>query len=291
MDLPGLNKKALESLIKGGAFDSLGHSRKGLSVAYEMAVDATVPGKKAASYGQDDLFSGLTANAEEGVSFGLPVEISSDEWPRKILLSLEREMLGLYVSAHPLDGTEHILSKHRDITVIDLVTSDRTEGAVRLAGLITNVQHKVTKKGKSYAIVSLADRDGEIDVLFFSSAYALFSGSLIEDSVVSVQGRINERDGAISIFGQQITVLDISSAEVDRGPLVRVTFPSAKVTPEAVAELKRILHEHPGEADIYLHLHGPCKSTVYRLDVRVDKDRVESEIVRAFGTRCIEAAA
>jgi DNA-directed DNA polymerase III PolC len=289
VDLPGLNKRGLESLIKGGAFDSLGHSRKGLSTVYEMAVDAAIPGKKAASYGQDDLFSELATGVEGGVSFGLPVEISSEEWPRKILLSLEREMLGLYVSAHPLDGTEHILSKRRDSTVIDLLTSDRTEGVVRLAGLITNVQHKVTRKGKSYAIVSLADRDGEIDVLFFASAYTLASSVLIEDSVVSVQGQINERDGAISIFGQEVQVLDVSSAEVDGGPLVRITFPATKVTPESVSALKQILHNHPGEADILLRVTGPCKTTVYRLDAQVDKDRVEPEIARAFGVRCLEA--
>jgi DNA polymerase-3 subunit alpha len=289
VDLPGLNKRGLESLIKGGAFDSLGHSRKGLSAAYEMAADAAIPGKKAASYGQDDLFSELATGVDGGVPFGLPVEISSEEWPRKILLSLEREMLGLYVSAHPLDGTEHILSKRRDSTVIDLITSDRTEGVVRLAGLITSVQHKVTKKGKSYAIVSLADRDGEIEILFFSSAYALVSSVLVEDSVVSVQGQINERDGVISIFGQEVQVLDVSSAEVDGGQFVRIRFPSAKVTPESVAALKRILHDHPGETDILLQVNGPRKTTVYRLDAQVDKDRVEPEIARTFGVRCIEA--
>lgn len=290
VNLPGLNKKALESMVKGGAFDSLGHSRKGLSAACGMAVDAAAPGKKAASYGQDDLFSEQATGIEGGVPFSLPVEISADEWPRKILLSMERQMLGLYVSAHPLDGTEHILSQYRDSTVVDLIASDRTEGGVRLAGLLSNVQHKVTKQNKPYAIVTLADRDGEIEVLFFSGAYTLASSALIEDSVVSVQGRINERDGAISIFGNEVRALDVSSAGTDGAPLIRLSFPAAKVTPESVAELKRILHDHPGKTDITLVVSGPRRTTVYQLDARVDKDRVEPEVMSAFGVRCIQAA-
>ena len=108
-----LNKRAVESLIKAGAFDSLGHTRKGLSAAHDSAIDAVIPVKKAEAYGQDDLFAGLGGGDSESPAFGLDFPIDETEWPRRILLATEREMLGLYVSAHPLDGTEHVLSRNR----------------------------------------------------------------------------------------------------------------------------------------------------------------------------------
>ncbi|GAA3379479.1 hypothetical protein GCM10020367_63180 [Streptomyces sannanensis] len=104
-------------------------------------------------------------------------------------------MLGMYVSAHPLDGTDHILSANRDTTIVDLVASGRTKGTDRLSGLITSVQPKMTKQGNNWAIVNLADRDGTIEVLFFPAVYQLVVGALVEDAVVSVQGRINDATG------------------------------------------------------------------------------------------------
>src|SRR5262249_22087172 len=86
VDLPALNKRAIDSLIKAGAFDSLGHTRKGLSAAHETAIDAVVPLKKAAAYGQDDLFAGIGDSGAQETGLGLDVKIDDSEWPRKQLL-------------------------------------------------------------------------------------------------------------------------------------------------------------------------------------------------------------
>ncbi|MGW5129638.1 DNA polymerase III subunit alpha [Streptomyces sp. NPDC004069] len=284
VDLPALNKRAIESLIKAGAFDSLGHTRKGLSAAHEMAVDAVVPLKKAAAYGQDDLFAGMGGDSSDGDgNFGITVEISEDEWPRKHLLATEREMLGMYVSAHPLDGTEHILSANRDTTIVDLVSSGRTEGVVRLSGLITSVQPKVTKQGNAWAIVNLADRDGTIEVLFFPATYQLVVGALVEDAVVSVQGRINDRDGAISIFGQELQVLDVSSTERAGAAPVQLALPYHRVNEPSVKELKRIMGAHPGENPVRLAVRGPQKTIVYQLQSLVNAATIASDIKGSFG--------
>ncbi|WP_217246908.1 DNA polymerase III subunit alpha [Streptomyces sp. AC602_WCS936] len=285
-ELPALNKRAVESLIKAGAFDSLGHTRRGLCAVHETAIDAVVPLKKAAAYGQDDLFAGLgggTGDGGDGSGFGLDVPIDDGEWPRKQLLSTEREMLGMYVSAHPLDGTEHILAAHRDTTIPDLLASGRTEGTVRLSGLITSVQNKVTKQGNAWAIVNLADRDGTIEVLFFPATYQLVLGALVEDSVISVQGRINDRDGAISVFGQELQVLDVTAAERSGAAPVQLAFPYHRVNEPMVRELKRIMGAHPGESPVRLFVRGPRKTTVYVLQPMVNAATIASDIKGSFG--------
>ncbi|WP_238782582.1 DNA polymerase III subunit alpha [Streptomyces monomycini] len=283
-ELPALNKRAVESLIKAGAFDSLGHTRKGLTAAHEPAIDAVVPLKKAAAYGQDDLFAGIGGTEDgEASGFGLDVKIDESEWPRKQLLSTEREMLGMYVSAHPLDGTEHILSANRDTTIPELVASGRTEGVVRLSGLITSVQPKTTKQGNAWAIVNLADRDGTIEVLFFPATYQLVVGALVEDSVVSVQGRINDRDGTVSIFGQELNVLDITSAERTGAAPVQLSLPYHRVNEPTLKELKRIMGAHPGDNPVHLAVRGVQKTIVYQLHTMVNPATLASDIKGSFG--------
>ncbi|MFD0007162.1 DNA polymerase III subunit alpha [Streptomyces sp. NPDC127178] len=284
VELPALNKRAVESLIKAGAFDSLGHTRKGLTAAHETAIDAVVPLKKAAAYGQDDLFAGMGADsADNEAGFGLEVPIGDGEWPRKQLLSTEREMLGMYVSAHPLDGTEHILSAHRDTTIPELVASGRTEGMVRLSGLITSVQQKMTKQGNAWAIVNLADRDGTIEVLFFPASYQLVMGALVEDAVVSVFGRINDRDGTLSVFGQELQVLDVTAAERNGAAPVQLALPYHRINEPTVKELKRIMGAHPGENPVRLAVRGPQKTTIFQLQAMVNATTIASDIKGSFG--------
>lgn len=238
--------------------------------------------KKQAAIGQDDLFGDLGGDSDEPV-FGLDFPIDDSEWPRKQLLAAEREMLGLYVSAHPLDGTEHILSRNRDTTISELLGSGRTEGVVQLSGLITSVDRRMTKQGNPWAIINLADRDGEMEILFFPATYTLVQHALIPDSVVSVQGRLNDRDGAVSIFGQEIQTLDVSSAESGGRPPVMLAFPAHRVNEPAVTELKRILSAHKGESPVRMRILTPQKTVIYELGFLVDPTSVASDIKGTFG--------
>ncbi len=283
--LPALNKRAVESLIKAGAFDSLGHSRKGLTAVHEEAVDAVIPVKKAASYGQDDLFAGLGGDGEgsDGPGFGLDFPIDDAEWPRRQLLATERDMLGLYVSAHPLDGAEHILAGARDCSVAELLASGRTTGEVRLSGLITGIQLKMTRQGNAWAVVQLADRDAVVEVLFFPAAYQLVQHALAEDDVISVKGRVEDRDGTVQVFGKELAVLDVSAAEHGGRPPVRLTLPAHRITEASVRELKRILAEHPGDSPVRLSVRGARKTTVYALRATVDATTVASDVKGTFG--------
>ncbi|MFI2761907.1 OB-fold nucleic acid binding domain-containing protein [Streptomyces echinatus] len=211
------------------------------------------------------------------------MRIGEGEWPRRQLLSTEREILGMYVSAHPLDGTETILAARRDTTIVDLLSSGRTEGVVRLSGLITGVQLKMTKQGNTWAIVDLADRDGTVEVLFFPAAYQLVAGALAEDSVVTVQGRVNDRDGSISIFGQELQVLDVTSAERTGAAPVMLTLPYHRIDEPAVKEVRRIVAAHPGGNPVHLAVCGVQKTIVYRLPATVNATTIASDIKGSFG--------
>ncbi|MGV9268059.1 DNA polymerase III subunit alpha [Kitasatospora sp. NPDC003701] len=285
VELVVCNKRTVDSLIKAGAFDSLGHSRLSLSTVHETAIDAVTGLKKQQAIGQDDLFGALDTGDGAAPAIGLDFELTDREWPRRQLLSLEREMLGLYVSSHPLDGAEHILSRNRDTSIAELLGSGRTEGEVRLAGLITAVDRRINKAGNAWAIITLADRDGSVEVLFFPATYNLMADQMVEDNVISARGRLNERDGSLSIFGQEITTLDVSSAELGTKPPVQITAPLGKITPAVVGELKLALQAHPGDVPVRLLTTNWDKDTLYELGFLVNPDNgLASDIKTLLGT-------
>jgi DNA polymerase III subunit alpha len=262
------NKRTIESLIKGGAFDSLGESRRGMVEVHERYIDALVEVKKQEAIGQDSLFGSFGDDASEGGGAdafdGLP-PVPTLEWDKATLLSFEREMLGLYVSDHPLFGIEHILATHADTSIASLMGDDpKPDGTpVTVAGLITSLQLKRTKKGDLWAIATVEDLDGAIECLFFPSAYMTYSTMLAQDTVCAVKGRISARDDSISVFAQELTIPDIK--EGPRGPVV-LTLPLGRATPAVAESLKRVLGEHPGATEVQVKLTQPGRSVLMSLD-------------------------
>jgi DNA polymerase III subunit alpha len=262
------NKRVIESLIKAGAFDSLGHTRRSLTNCHDQAIDAVIGLKRQEAMGQFDLFGTADDANESGndLSGILQLNLAPEEWDRKVLLAAEREMLGLYVSSHPLDGVERILERNRDTSLAELAERERAEGEVQIAGIISKVDRRVNKQsGNLWAIVTVEDLDSAVDVLFFPKTYEHVAQDLVEDAVVSIIGRLNERDGALSVFGHELSVLDISYAETDKKPPVVITIRSTRVTSGLVDELKRILLAHPGTNPVHLKLEGPQRALVLTL--------------------------
>ena len=179
------------------------------------------------------------------------------EWDKSTLLSFEREMLGLYVSDHPLFGVEHVLTAHADTQIAALTADEggRPEGSmVTVAGLITGLQVKRTKKGDLWAIATVEDLAGSIECLFFPSAYMTVGPLLQQDTVAVVRGKLNRRDDTVSIYAQELTLPDVS--EGPRGPVV-VTMETARATTQRVEELKAVLTNHPGTTEVHLRLVKP----------------------------------
>jgi DNA polymerase III subunit alpha len=277
-EIAACNKRTVESLIKAGAFDELGNTRMGLCARHEEAIDAVMGVKRQQEIGQFDLFGGELSSGTDAPSIGLDITYTPEEWPRKQLLSYEREMLGLYVSSHPLSGAEHILRRYRDMPIAELIgeaASGRDEREnVKVAGMISAVQRRINKNGQPWAVVTVEDLEASVEVLVFPRSYEALADNLVEDSAVAVQGRVNRREGTVSVFAADIVPLNIEEAELlsagQESPVMLVTQ-TRKITPQLVENLKRVLDSHPGNRPVRLQLQGAQNLTLslgnYRVEV------------------------
>jgi DNA polymerase-3 subunit alpha len=261
------NRRVIESLIKAGAFDSLGHSRQGLLQVHAEAVDGCMETKRAEAIGQFDLFS--LGGDGETMSAAPELHIPSAEWPKAILLAFEREMLGLYVSDHPLFGVEHVLAAASDCSIAALSDESRPDGqVVTIGGLVGSVTRKVTRQGAQWAVAMLEDLEGSIEVLFFPKTYELCAAQLAPDTVVCVTGRLDRREDAPKLIAMAVTLPDLGSGTTERGPIT-ITLPAARCTSPVVDRLKDVLGAHPGTTEVRLSLTSADRATVLRLDERL----------------------
>ncbi|MEV6315051.1 DNA polymerase III subunit alpha [Streptomyces sp. NPDC051776] len=260
------NKRTIESLIKAGAFDEMGHTRKGLTAHYEPMIDNVVQVKRKEAEGQFDLFGGMGEDAgDDTPGFGLDVEFSDVEWDKAYLLAQEREMLGLYVSDHPLFGIEHVLNDKADAAIAQLTGGEHSDGAiVTIGGIISGLQRKMTKQGNAWAIATVEDLAGSIDCMFFPATYQLVSTQLVEDAVVFVKGRLDKREDVPRLVAMELMVPDLSEASANAP--VTITIPTVKVTPPLVEKLGEVLTHHRGSTEVRIKLLGARKTTVLRLD-------------------------
>jgi DNA polymerase-3 subunit alpha len=263
------NKRVLESLIKAGAFDSFGNTRRTLCELHEDAVDAVIGLKRQEAMGQFDLFGGDdTAPPTDDTSPLAHLKFTAEDWPRKQQLAYEREMLGLYVSAHPLDGTERILRKHAPKPIAALLEEAPAEGEIVVAGMISALERRVNKNGEPWAIVSLEDLDAAVEVLFFAKSYSVLAADLVEDTAIAVKGRVNWREGKMSVFGSAVVPLDITDAENNPNaePPVVLLCNVDKLTEDVISELKHTLAVHKGETPVHLKVCYQQRTTLLAID-------------------------
>jgi DNA polymerase III subunit alpha len=288
------NKRVIESLVKAGGFDELGDSRKGLVLIHEQAIDTVIGVKRNEAMGQDSLFGDDT---ESAATFDVPVP--EGEWEKSTLLAFEREMLGLYVSDHPLLGVEHILAAATDCSVAQLIgsaeedsertaRSDRGDAqVVTVGGILSGVQRKVTRQGNAWAAATLEDLEGAIEVLFFPATYQQCMTLIIEDAVVLVKGRLDRREEVPKLVAMEVSVPEMPTGE--QGPFV-VSIMEARCVPPVVDRLKEVLRTHPGPTEVHLKLLTGSRTKVVKLD---DKLRVRSspallaDLKQLLGPGCV----
>ena len=280
------NKRTIDSLVKAGAFDSLGHSRRALNAIHENAIDSVVGVKRQEATGQFDLF-GDDPDLGGGVVVEVPV---LPEWDKKTLLAFERDMLGLYVSDHPLSGLEHII---RSEATHQVLTADAAHGVgegaqITFAGLVTRVDRRIAKSGNAYAIVALEDMTGETEISFFGKTFDTYARDLAEDAVIAVVVRARERsDGAMQFSAVEVRVPNVNVVDVSP---VAITLPATRVTPPVVEQVKGILRSHPGSIEVRMVLTGTGEPITMRLD---DEFRVArssalyGDLKAAFGPNCL----
>ncbi len=283
--LVACNKRVIESLIKAGAFDSMGHTRRALMECFEQKVDEVIDLKRNQANGQDDLFGDFGTDAQ---LVATPVP-DLPEWDKRVRLAFEREMLGLYVSDHPLQGLEHVLAAQRDISLGALRGEDGPrEGTVTIAGMVTQVVRKQSKTGDVWAIVTVEDLESSVEVLLFPKVYQLLAGSLASDTVVRIKGRVRARDESVEIQGQEVTFPDVS--EGPGGPVV-ISLPAARCTPAVVEQLRLVLRSHPGTTEVRVRLVSTgSPSKVWRLDegLKVAPSRpLMADLKALLGPSCV----
>lgn len=263
VDVSVCNRRVVESLVKAGAFDSLGHTRKGLVAVHEQVIDTAVDIKRAEAVGQFDLFGGLSDSGDDNL-IERP-EIGVAEWEKSVLLAHERDMLGLYVSDHPLFGMESALAQLSDRSIASVLVDEHLDGTfVTLGGLVTGVQRKTTKKGSAWAIITLEDLEGSLELMVFPQSYASFGALLVEDSILVVRAKVDRSDDdGLRAVAMEINAPDLS--EAPSGP-VRLSLAASRCVPPLVARLKGVLAEHPGTTEVQLHLTGGTSTTVMKLD-------------------------
>ncbi|MET0577478.1 MAG: DNA polymerase III subunit alpha, partial [Ilumatobacteraceae bacterium] len=276
---PVLNKRAVESLIKAGAFDSLGHPRKGLLGVFEHIIDTTLTRRRERERGVMSLFGDWNDGPATEAAFDERVPVPAFEFDKSDKLRNEKEMLGLYVSDHPLFGAEAALRRKVEHSIADLV--DLGDGTpVNVGGVVTGVTRKFTRKGDQMAVFVLEDLDANIEVTLFPRTLVEHGHKLTDDIVVAVKGRLDRRDEArVNLICHSVEVLQ----GLDSGPAPPLTLriPATALDELTIQRLKRILRDHPGDSPVVLDIG----SQVLRLsdEFRVDIDHAVGELRMAFG--------
>ncbi|MBA3432172.1 MAG: DNA polymerase III subunit alpha [Actinobacteria bacterium] len=285
VDYTCLNKKTVESLIKAGAFESLGHTRKGLLEQSENICGEVMAQRRREEAGQFSLFGASTP--EEGAGEPNDQFISLEEYPREMLLAMEREVLGLYVSDHPLLGVDGLLARMSDTPISSL--AERTPGdGVTIGGMVGTMRKKVTRRGEIMLLLGLEDLTGAVvEVIVFPKVHDQFSGLLRPDAVLLVKGRVDRdaRDDAVKVVAMEV----IEPRLGEEPPLV-INLPVDSCTTKTVDTLKDVLGSHPGTTQVFLHLARGAHTTVLRLgsEFWVDTNNgLHAELKALLGARAL----
>ena len=258
-----LNKRSIESLIKGGAFDSMGepgsHPRRGLMDVFETIIDRVVARRREEEIGVMSLFGEPEADGSGATFDDARVEIPMHSWDKMLQLGFEKEMLGLYVSDHPLLGAAAVLRRYTDCTITELREqtadpavgwNDRNADLKTVAGIITGLQRKYTKAGDLMGVFTIEDLESAIEVMVFPKTMLECNHALAEDALVVIKGRLDHREDMAKLIAMTVARLEISLD--GGGPPLRLQLPT-HLDDSRVADLKGVLLNYPGDSDVFVH--------------------------------------
>ena len=249
-----LNKRTMESLVKAGGFDSFGYPRQGLCLVLEGVVDRTLERRKERDLGITSLFAAFEEEQPDAGWGGAKVAIPEVEFDKAQRLAFEKEMLGLYVSDHPLMGYEAALARHTDSNLSDMREEDVVVGdrsPVRtVGGVVTDLRRSYTKKGDLMARFVLEDLQAAMEVFVFPKTMAEYGALIENDAILVVRGRLDTREEE-----PKIVCMEVSRPVLERGQEdLHITLPLGVLTDAKVDGLKEVLGGHPGHSPVLLHV-------------------------------------
>jgi DNA polymerase-3 subunit alpha len=272
VDLRLVNRRVVESLIKAGAFDSLGETRAGLLSGLDQAMEAGQRSQRDRDEGQASLFESLSPPRPEGSAPAPRVDSHVPEWPREELLGYEKEVLGFYLSGHPLDEFREVAGRLRAISAAELAGSP-VAARVLLLGLVSGLQENSTKSGNRMAFATLELVDGSVPLTIFPEPYRACAVALRHRGPVLVRGRIDDSDKGRVILAEEVKPLDeMTIAQVRAGgdrargrrdgaatgespQTCRIRVRAGTAEPQALlASLRGICEAHPGPTPLFVHV-------------------------------------
>ncbi len=311
VDCRTVNKKAIEALIKCGAFGSTGDSRKGMLGALEQAQGAGAQAQQDAQIGQGSIFDFAMEDAGgaggAAAAFAAPSHppIPSEELDQAELLAAEKESIGLFISAHPLKEVREALIEAVDASLAEL--ADRKDGDwVTAGGIITAAKKIRTKKGDPMMFATLDDLEGSLEILVFGKAFAEYEGSLGVDEVVLVRGRVDHKDASKTcLVAQSVEPFRPTAAQVQAAREAAVTrnavpepvtvrLDATSLPASVIEELKHVFENFPGETEVVLAIHTDAGSRTLRLgpSYRVaPTPSLRAELANVLGAAALAAPA
>jgi DNA polymerase-3 subunit alpha len=254
-----VNKRALESLVKCGALDSTGASRRGMLEALEHALSHGQRASDERLRGQSSLFAEVEEKLEHP-------PIGSEEYEKNELLRQEKEALGLYVSEHPLEAIRAQLRRKTDATLAEL--ERRRDGEiVTVAGIVSAIKQLTTKKGDPMVFLRLDDVVGSAEVVVFNSVYAAARELLVPDAVLVVKARVDHKEGESKLIALEVTAFEATPERRE----VRLKLDARLARAGIIRELAAVVRDFPGEAPVVVDLEtseGP-RTLQFGTDYRV----------------------
>ena len=248
-----LNKRTMESLVKGGAFDSLGHPRQGLCLVLEEIVDRTLERRRERELGITTLFAAFEEEQADPGWGGTKVAVPESDFDKAQRLAFEKEMLGLYVSDHPLMGFEAALARHTDSSLSDMreedVVVDRSPVRT-VGGVVTDLRRSYTKKGDLMARFVLEDLQAAMEVFVFPKTMAEYGALIENDAILIVKGRLDTREEEPKIVCMEVSRPLLHRGEED----LHIKLPLSVISERRIQGLKEVLSGHPGPSPVLLHV-------------------------------------
>ncbi len=297
VDTRKVNRRVVEALVKCGAFDSLHPGRASVWASIDSALERAAASQRDRAVGQESLFGALG----EGDGLAAPKLIETADWGERERLSHEKELLGFYVTGHPLGAVAPLLSRFTDTTA--LTTTGKAGREVRVGGLLTSLRETRTKRGQRMGFGQLEDLEGSFELVIFSEPFeqhvALLRAAKDETSAEGTRGPIPlvvhgtlEEGEPPKILVRDVTPLDQAEEKLSASLRVRVQSPD--VTRDRLIAFRRLLGSHAGDCGVYLHITIPGESeTVLGVGgIRGVAPSVElcREVDRLFGKPVTERA-